>query len=234
MFKLIIFDFDGTLFDSLEAIATSVCLTFETLAPDVTAPTDELHRLIAVGAPPEITFRALLPEGIALENFDEKTWVQKYRELYAIHGQPLTKPYPGAKDVLLTVQKQKIPVAIISNKSVAAVKIALDKTGLSELVPDSLIIGEPMFEGKRKPDPAGYTDILLPRLKEVYGEDALSGEGEVLMVGDTITDILFARNIGSLVCWCRFGQGNVEECEKLKPDFTIDALSEFLNLIDSQ
>ncbi|KAL4887474.1 haloacid dehalogenase-like hydrolase [Aspergillus karnatakaensis] len=234
MFKLVIFDFDGTLFDSFEAIATSVRLTFEALTPDVAAAADELYRLIAVGAPPEITFKALQPNGAATENFDETVWVNKYRELYAVHGQPLTKPYTGAKEVLIALHERNIPIAIISNKSVAAVKTALEKTGLNGLVPDSLIIGEPMFEGKRKPDPAGYTDILLPRLKEEYGEEILSREGEVLMVGDTITDILFARNIGSPVCWCRFGQGNKEECEKLKPEFTINALSEFEKVIASQ
>ncbi|KAL5341567.1 HAD-like domain-containing protein [Aspergillus crustosus] len=234
MFKLIIFDFDGTLFDSFEAIATSVLRTFETLAPDVAAATDDLYSLIAVGAAPEITFRALQPDAAALDNFDEEKWVQKYRELYAVHGQPLTKPYPGAKEVILAIQERNIPIAIISNKAAAAVKTALENTGLNGLIPESLIIGEPMFEGKRKPNPAGYTDILLPRLKEVYGEDVLAKEGEVLMVGDTVTDILFARNIGTPVCWCRFGQGNAEECEKLKPDFTIDALPDFLTVIDSE
>ncbi|KAI9375545.1 HAD-like domain-containing protein [Aspergillus egyptiacus] len=233
MFKLIIFDFDGTLFDSFEAIATSVHRTFEALLPSHTPPAAELHRLISVGAPPEITFKALQPDAVKQE-FDEVKWVKKYRELYEIHGQPLTKPYPGAREVLLAVRERGIPVAIVSNKAVAAVKTALRAHGLGELVPERLIVGEPMFEGRRKPDPAGYKEILVPRLEEIYRQEALARDGEVLMVGDTVTDIRFARNIGSRVCWCRFGQGDVGDCEKREPDFTIDALLEILPIVASQ
>lgn len=238
--KLIIFDFDGTLFDSHSAITTSVQLTFNSLLPSYEPPLADLNRLISIGAPPEVTFKALqpkqepdtqpdtLPDGNALP-FNENTWVQEYRSIYATHGQPLTKPYPGARDVLTTLRDRGFKLAIISNKAVGAVKTALEAHGLDGLVDEELIVGEPMFGGRRKPDPAGYTDVLVPRLGEGF-----EGEGgEVLMVGDTVTDLLFARNIGARVCWCRFGQGDEQECEKEKPEFEIERLGDVLGVVDA-
>ncbi|KAL5050251.1 hypothetical protein BDW71DRAFT_173469 [Aspergillus fruticulosus] len=234
--KLIIFDFDGTLFDSLSAITTSVQLTFNALLPSYTPPPSDIHRLISIGAPPEITFKALQPQSpepdSRADNFNEETWVRTYRQIYSVHGHPLTKPFPGAKEVLLSLQSRGIQLAIISNKAVAAVKSALESHGLDGIVDDELIIGEPMFAGaKRKPYPEGFTEVLLPRLRRVYGT-AEYGDGEVLMVGDTITDILFARNIGAKVCWCQFGQGNREECEKENPEFGVGELTDVLGIVD--
>lgn len=233
--KLIIFDFDGTLFDSHAAITTSVQLTFNSLLPSYNPPLADLNRLISIGAPPEVTFKALqpqpgtdkLPDGTPTPvGFDENTWVHEYRSIYAIHGQPLTKPYPGAREVLTTLRERGFKLAIISNKAVAAVKTALEAHGLDGIVDEELIIGEPMFGGKRKPDPAGYTDVLVPRLGREF-------EGEVLMVGDTVTDVLFARNIGARVCWCRFGQGDAEECEREKPEFEIERLADVIGVVDA-
>lgn len=155
--------------------------------------------------------------------------MHEYRSIYAIHGQPLTKPYPGAREVLTTLRDRGLKLAIISNKAVAAVKTALEVHGLAGIVDEELIIGEPMFGGRRKPDPAGYADVLVPRLGKGFEEE----EGEVLMVGDTVTDVLFARNIGARVCWCRFGQGDAQECEKEKPEFEIEQLVDVVGVVDA-
>ena len=48
------------------------------------------------------------------------------------------------------------------------------------------------------------------------------------MLGDTETDIRFARNIGVPAFWARYGFGNAETCEALKPERTLaeEALEE--------
>ncbi|KAI9367380.1 HAD-like domain-containing protein [Aspergillus egyptiacus] len=229
--KLVILDFDGTLFDTVDAIIHCFNLTFEALLPGFTPDAAEMRRLISVGAPPEYTLQALQPKDSRADTFHDEIWVRKYRELYKIHGQALQKPFPGARDVLLELQKSEIPFAIISNKAAAAIKETLQRHGLSDLVDEKLIVGDPMYGENRKPHPAGYTDVLLPRLKQRYGEDWLAKEGEVVMVGDTVTDIKFARSIGARICWCRFGDGDKEACEKLKPDFTIEQLQDVLGLV---
>ncbi|KAK1147201.1 hypothetical protein N8T08_001940 [Aspergillus melleus] len=224
MYKLVIFDFDGTIFDTYDAIEHSVLLTFSTLLPGFTAPLDQVRRLVSTGAPPGNTFRSLHPDP---NIFDEDRWVKTYRELYAAHGQQRAKPFPGAELVLRSLRARDIPIVIISNKGVEALKSALTKTGLLGYFPEPFILGDGIPGVTRKPDPSSFTDVMLPRLKELYGER----EGEVLMVGDTRTDIQFARNIGAKVSWCRYGQGDSEECDRLNPDFTIDSVIDLLDLV---
>ncbi|PYH92273.1 haloacid dehalogenase-like hydrolase [Aspergillus ellipticus CBS 707.79] len=227
MYQLVIFDFDGTIFDTYEAIEHSIQLTFRELLPTHPAPSHAAIRpLVSTGAPPGDTFRALHPD----PDFDETFWVARYRELYALHGQARARPYPAARDVLDALRARNVPVAIISNKAAVAVKAALAKSDLLEYFPDPLILGHGLAGVGRKPDPSSFTEILRPRLKEHTGRE-WAAEDRVLMVGDTLTDIHYARNIGATVCWCRYGQGDVQACEALQPDYTIDALVDLLEVV---
>jgi phosphoglycolate phosphatase len=54
---------------------------------------------------------------------------------------------------------------------------------------------------------------------------------EVLMTGDTHADILFAKNCGLTSCWAAYGFGNRSACEALQPDYTIQQISELLELV---
>lgn len=224
MYKLVIFDFDGTIFDTYDAIEHSIVLTFEALLPGYSPPHDEVRRLVSTGAPPGNTFRSLHPDMTA---FDEAYWVRKYREIYDLHGQQRAKPYPGAEQVLRSLRARDMPIVIISNKGVGALKSALTSNGLLEYFPEPFILGDGIPGVTRKPDPSSFTDVMLPRLNELYGKK----EGEVLMVGDTRTDIQFAQNINAKVCYCRYGQGDSEECGRLNPDFTIDSVIDLLDIV---
>ncbi|KAB8071748.1 HAD-like domain-containing protein [Aspergillus leporis] len=229
---LTIFDFDGTLFDTHASITHTIKQTFTTLLPTQTPPEPEIHRLIASGASLPDTFRALHPNP---ETFTEETWITTYRTLYATHGQTLIQAFPGAEELLTTLNARKIPVAIVSNKGVEAVKTALERNGLGGLVPENLIIGDKTPGAVRKPDPASFGKVLVPVLRERYGwvggGEAGDGDG-VLVVGDTVADVLFARNIGAKVVWCRFGYGEREVCEGLGPDFVVDSLGGVKGIVD--
>ncbi|KAL4963242.1 HAD family hydrolase [Aspergillus stella-maris] len=228
--KLIIFDFDGTLFDTSAAITTSIQKTFEAVLPSHSPSLSDIHAVISNGYPLKTTYKSLQPPGTDLAEFDAQSevWAQKHRENYSLYGQALSKPYPGAGEVLRSlVKSSEYEVAIISSKAVTAIKTSLEKHGLDNLVPDDLIIGEPLFKGKPKPNAEAFTEALLPRL----GSEFASKEGEILMVGDTVADILFAKNIGAKVAWCSFGQGNQDACAEAKPDFTIQSLLDVQNLV---
>lgn len=225
-----IFDFDGTLFDTHESISQTIRLTFETLLPTHTPPQPKIHRLIASGAGLADTFKALHPSPAEFTPTAENEWIEKYRALYATHGQLLIKAFPGAKDLLTELNAHKIPIAIVSNKGVAAVKTALERNGMDGCVPEDLIIGDKTPGAKRKPDPASFVDVLIPVLREKYGMDEIDS-GSVLVVGDTVADVQFARNIKSRVCWCRYGYGDQKACEELNPDYVVDSLGEVVGIV---
>ncbi|KAK6863970.1 HAD-like domain-containing protein [Apiospora arundinis] len=233
--KLVIFDFDGTLFDTHRSIAHCIKLTFETLLPAQAPSEAEVHRLISSGAGLQDTFKALHPDvagsGHDSSDFDEDKWTTTYRSLYAEHGQPLITPFPGASELLASLRARAIPVAIVSNKGVAAVATALKNNGLGDSVPEDFIVGDKTPGASRKPDPGSYANVLLPAMKAHGYADSMEASS-VLVVGDTEADIRFATNIGGArSVWCRYGYGDKAKCEKLLPDFTVDSLQEIEEII---
>lgn len=230
MTSLVIFDFDGTLFDTHVSISHCIKLTFDALLPDNAPDEEDVQRYISSGAGLSDTFKALNPSKNDFNADTEAQWTAKYRELYAEHGQPLIRAFPGARELLQHIRSANIPIAIVSNKGVAAVLTALKNNDLIDFIPKDLIVGDKTEGATRKPDTASYDKVLLPILQSNYGISAIDST-KVLEVGDTVADIQFARNIGGKSCWCRFGYGDRGQCEELKPDYTVDSLTEVIPLI---
>ncbi|KAJ5690231.1 hypothetical protein N7462_004623 [Penicillium macrosclerotiorum] len=230
MIALAIFDFDGTLFDTHESISHTIKLTFDAFLPTHVPPQVEIHRLIASGAGLADTFQALHPFPSNFTPPVETEWIEKYRALYATHGQLLIQAFSGARDLLAELNAQHVPIAIVSNKGVAAVKTALERNGLESYVPENLIIGDKTPGAKRKPDPASFLDVLVPVLREKHKLEDVDPQ-TVLVVGDTVADLQFARNIRSKVCWCRYGYGDQAACQAAEPDFVVDSLGEVLAIV---
>ena len=228
--ELVIFDFDGTLFDTHASIEHTIKLTFDALLPTQVPPQSHIHRLISSGVGLSDTFRALHPKPVEVFSTTENDWITTYRDLYHIHGQALIQAFPGSKTLLEELKSHNIPIAIVSNKGVAAVKTALDRNNLDGYIPDELIVGDKTPGAQRKPDPSSFVDVLIPTLKARLGGRELQAS-QVLVVGDTVADIQFARNIGGRVCWCRYGYGDQEACETLKPDFEVDSLGEVAEIV---
>ncbi|KAJ6781069.1 hypothetical protein PWT90_03050 [Aphanocladium album] len=236
MASLVIFDFDGTLFDTHESISHSIKLTFDALSPTQTPSESEVQRYISSGTGLSDTFRALTASvGVPFDQETEARWTAKYREVYATDGQALIKPFPGAEALLRHLARREIPVAIVSNKGVAAVVTALERGGLADCVPRELIVGDSTPGATRKPDPSSYTAVLLPAVQARWYGGVPGGldAGKVLEVGDTVADVQFARNIGAKSCWCRFGYGDAKACEELKPDYVVDSLEEVAAICDA-
>ncbi|KAI8308320.1 pyrophosphatase ppaX [Colletotrichum sp. SAR11_59] len=127
--SLVIFDFDGALFDTHTSVEETIKLTFASFLPSTPPPAPaDIRSLISSGAGLADTFRALHPSPAAL---DQDRWVAEYRRLYAQeHSQSFIRAFPGADQVLSILRRRKIPVAVISNKGVQAVRAALRNNGL--------------------------------------------------------------------------------------------------------
>ncbi|KAJ5093470.1 phosphoglycolate phosphatase [Penicillium angulare] len=227
--KFVIFDFDGTLFDTHQAIAHSITLTFEKLLPSHSPSESEVQRLIGSGMGLKDVLNTVHPEP---STFNEEEWTSTYRDLYASHGQQLVGPFNGAQRLLHFLKSRDIPISIVSNKGVAAVLTALSNHDLADCIPQSLIIGDKTPGATRKPDPASFFNVLVPALREqglVENIDA----SDVFVIGDTEADLQFAANIGGArSIWCRYGYGDRQSCEKLNPGATIDSLEEVERLVD--
>lgn len=214
--RLIIFDLDGTLFDTHESIAHCISLTFSALSRPIPA-IDAIRSTIASGAGLEDSFRMLSAfdgNSNTADAPNSKIWIDTYRSIYATEGLPLITPFPHAKSILEWLKKEGIVSVVISNKGVKTVEALLEKDQMADLV--DLVLGD-MPDIPRKPDPDSYVRFVAPKYEGLEPKD-------VMMVGDTTADIQFAKNIGAMSCWARYGYGVKEHCELLAPDVIIDDL----------
>ena len=245
--QLVVFDFDGTLFDTHQSIAHTLALTMAQLLPhDTPAPTETAIRTsISSGASLSDTIRQLYPVELTLSSPDTvpalddillHKYLTTYRSLYEVHGIPLIKPFPYARDLLHNLQANSVPVAIVSNKGIAAVRQVLTKHELSSLVQLIVGDGEPA-NAPRKPDPGSWDSVIKPFFeKELQSARSDGGSTDlqprnVLIVGDTVADIRYAQNIGARSVWCSYGYGEKDQCMALEPDHVVTGLNEVASLL---
>lgn len=175
-YKLVIFDMDGTILDTIEDIKDAVNVALEHFGyPERTV--SQVKK--AVGNGLRKTMERSLPETV-----DEETFVQIYNYMinhYSFHSADKTKPYDGIVDVIRQLKERGYDTAVISNKKESSV-IELCNRFYKDLFDYSL--GE--VEGRR---PKPYPDAV----NFVLSELDLNSE-DAVYIGDSDVDIETARN----------------------------------------
>jgi phosphoglycolate phosphatase len=223
-YSLLLFDYDGTLCDTRNAIGHAVRRTFQELG--LSEPRAEvLQEVVQQGMPLVQTMQRLYPAGpTALPD----NWLDTYRTLYATEAEALVNPFPGAQQVLAAAATQGAQIVVLSNKGLPILENSLYRLGLREYALLVLGDGTTTATGERvplKPAPDLFTQLIRPRFPEMDLSDTL-------MIGDTATDLKFARNCGIDVCWASYGFGQQQECLALNPTYAIKSLTEFLPLLN--
>lgn len=218
-FKAVIFDYDGTLFDSRPAIIHCIRRAFAAAARPVPADAAILAT-VERGLALQDTFVILDPAlGGDASALDER--IKCYRDFYLAEGTPLLKPFAGVGAVLRRLHAGGVRCLVISNKGVAAIHRSLEASGLAALI-DLVLADAPGMP--HKPDPALVTNHVLPAYPDLQIAD-------ILMVGDTETDILFAKASGMRCCWVSYGYGEAEHCRALAPEYEIAGIEELPALV---
>ncbi|MEG4287132.1 HAD family hydrolase [Microcoleus sp. A006_D1] len=216
-YKLIIFDFDGTLAITHKAIVSCITKTFESF--NIAPPAAEtIQATIGINLPN--TFKMLHP---AIEEIAVPEWVETYRSYYRTEGEKQLDLFPGTKELLRLASKSGLSLGVFSNKHVSFVNLFLKKLRIHSFF--DLIVGD---DGQiiQKPNPSVFYSIIKPLFPEL-------DNSQVLMVGDTPVDLLFAKNAGIDVCWAAYGYGDRAECLALEPTFAIDNISELAAIVQN-
>jgi phosphoglycolate phosphatase len=214
-YKLIIFDFDGTLAITHKAIIYCFTKTFENF--NILPPAaDTIIGTIGINLPN--SFKILHP---AIEESAIPEWVETYRSYYRTEGEKQVDLFPGTKQILQLVSNSGLSLGVFSNKHVNFVNLLLTKLKINSFF--DLILGD---NGQiiLKPNAAVFHSMIKPLFPEL-------DNSQVLMVGDTAVDLLFAKNAGIDVCWAAYGYGDRAECLALEPTFAIDDISELAALV---
>ncbi len=214
--KLICFDLDGTLLNTLDDLADAMNLVLARWALP-THPVSAYRYFVGNGI--ETMVRRALP---AEHRDDEAEIVRGAQEMRAEYGKRLnakTRPYPGIPTLLDALVDQKQVLAILSNKVEALTLQAVD----------ALLPGWPFAQvrGARKdvppkPDPAGLLAIL---------EDLNTPPEACVFVGDTHVDMKTANAVGALAVGVLWGFRDREELEAAGANHVIAKPEELLTLV---
>jgi phosphoglycolate phosphatase len=177
-YKLLVFDWDGTLMDSEARIVGCLALTFEDLgfAPP---PREALLNVIGLGLPE--AFRALAPEADG-EQLGRLTDRYRYHFL-SDHHAPATL-FTGARETLAALDSAGYLLGIATGKGRRGLDRSLDETGCGPL----FAVTRCADETASKPDPRMLLEVM-----EVAGV----WPHETLMIGDTEYDLQMAHNAGT-------------------------------------
>ena len=216
MIKLVIFDLDGTLLNTIADLAASTNYALKQLGYP-THPTDDYLYMVGNGI--NKLFERALPE-------DKKTEeeILRMRQLFVKHYEEhihnLSKPYEGILTLLETLQERNIAMAVASNKYQAGVEKLVNH--FFSNIKFVATLGQ-RTDIPVKPNPQIVYDIL----NKIKVDNS-----EVLYVGDTNVDMQTAKNANLIVCGVSWGMRPVEELQAFKPTYIIDKPSEIINIID--
>lgn len=175
----IVWDFDGTLFDSYPNMVRSLREALEYYG--FTAPDAEIHEKMTITVGHAVRFYA------EKYHLDPEELSTKRKELEGFRPELVT-PYPGVTETLKKIKESGRRNHLFTNRGLASVHY-LEANDLLQYF-DGLITAECLQE--LKPSPDG----LLQLLKQ-YG----CPPEKMLMVGDRVVDIDSAKNAGTKACF---------------------------------
>lgn len=215
---LLIFDFDGTLMDTLRDLAEAASDLSEAYGGRRLTE-DEAAAMIGEGAPVFVA-RILARTGIVQAPAEA---LPQYLAFYERRVFDHTAPYPGAVDMLATLAPRH-RLALLTNKPEASTRALLRHTGLDSRF-DAALFGDGALP--RKPDPAGI--LWLMSRFQAKPEDTL-------MVGDSTMDLDAARAAGVRACLARYGFGfpRIPRDDIRPDDLVIDHAMELVRALNDR
>jgi phosphoglycolate phosphatase len=206
----IIFDFDGTLIDSYEAIAESL----NRVRSAHSLPSLEVAAVVAmVGHGLE----HLITEAIGPEHVEEG--VKAFRESYAKLCLEKTKLLPDVKETIESLDGRGYAMAIATNKPSYFARDILKALEIDHLFVE--VVGPNDVE-KPKPDPE-MLELIMARIG--------LGPEEVVYVGDMLLDIEVARRASIPVYAVPTGSATREKLLEGRPDRLLQRFTDLLNYL---
>jgi phosphoglycolate phosphatase len=205
-FRLIVFDWDGTLADSTTLIADSIQRACRDIAEPV--PDDATARYV-IGLGLADMLRHIAP-GLPPERHFELT--DRYRHHFLARDAEIPL-FEGIRELLADLDEAGFLLGVATGKSRAGLDRALAQQGIEY----RFVATRCADEGFPKPHP----DMLL-RLMERTGYDP----AETLMIGDTTHDLQLARNAGTAAIAVSYGAHPPDGLSEFDPLATVDSVAE--------
>lgn len=216
--KMVLFDLDGTLIDSVPDLLVAVNAMQQELGLPIRdesgvrnwvgngieplverALTNDLH-----GKPDPALFARAMP---------------MFKRHYAESNGKHSCVFPGVLEGIAYVKSLGISVGCVTNKAAAFTLPLLEDMGLLAQF-ETVIAGDSLPQ--KKPDPAPL--IYAAGWFKVHPSEAL-------MIGDSISDVKAARAAGFSIICMSYGYNHGENIRDYHPDVVIDSMAEFPQFI---
>jgi len=205
MYKYVLFDFDGTVYDTVEGITKSVQYALAKHGIEA-----ELSELRCFAGPPLVD---KFMEVYSVTEEQAQQLVVDYRERYRPIGLLECQLFAGMKELLIKLRERGIKTAITTMKPQEMAEMLLEREGMIPLF--DVIYGSTLSQ-----------NITKQKLVEMAMDTLGANKAETILVGDTKYDIHGAHQAGVVAVGVRYGYAAENELEDAGADFIVDTMQE--------
>lgn len=211
MYKNILFDFDGTVFDTLKGIERSVKYALD--KNDIVLSVDSFRRF---AGPP---FKVIFKENYGFDDELIVKIIEAFREDYLPYGIYESSPFPGIAELLDELRQNGFKLAIATLKPRTMAVELLERSGLYGKFD---VISGQIAEGIE----------TLTKAEIVRGAMDMLGAApeDTVLVGDTKYDVVGGHEAGLKVIGVRYGYAESGELENAGADIIVETLGDLKKL----
>ncbi|HBQ28168.1 haloacid dehalogenase [Peptococcaceae bacterium SCADC1_2_3] len=193
--KVVLFDLDGTLMDSL----TLIKQTYERVFSELNIPWGNADVIRWIGLPLRDIARHFAKD-------KEEEFLYRYQEYYFKEHDNLISLFPGTAEMLKHIHKHGIRTGIVTSKGKMGTELALKKTKIEKYL-EVVITAQDVTRPKPQPDP------IREALRRLEGLPS-----ETIYIGDSYFDIIAGQRAGTKTLGVTWGITGEEEMRKMALD----------------
>lgn len=210
-FRTIVFDFDGTIANTLPLIYRTFNAVLE---PRIGRVLPDAEIRSHFGPPDQTILGRYVGEVEQAAAFAE--YVERYRRDHHEH----VHIYDGIHDLLQAARNDGVRIGVMTGKSRVTAKISFHALGIDDLI-DVLVAGDDVTEPK--PHPEGVIRVLA--------ELGHPPDDPGAMVGDSAADIYAGRDAGLTTIGVTWGVPEHDDLRAARPDLICDSTSDLADAL---
>ncbi len=182
--RIVLFDLDGTLIDSIDLIVDSYQYAFRTHG---LTPLSREEIVDGIGTPLVAVFKRFTDDPTVIDQ-----WIATYREFNLANHDTMVRAFPGAVEMVRSIRGAGRRLGLVTSKNVSGANRGLALVGLDGVM--EVIVGSDTVT-RHKPDPEPVVRAL---------EQLGATPDEAVFIGDSHHDVESGRAAGVrtiAVCW---------------------------------
>lgn len=214
MYKLILFDLDGTLTDPKIGICKSVQYALESIG----RPERDIEKLTPFIGPPLLD---MFMSYCKVDKDVAQALVAKYRERFSTVGLFENEIYDGIAEMLSELKNAGFKIALATSKPTVFADKILEYFDIKKYF--DIVVGSELNGQRTK-----KSDVINEVISQASMQDCVS---DIIMVGDRMYDVEGAKAFGMASTGVTYGYGGYDELKAAGADYIADTVEELKNYI---